>query len=436
MAPPRPSTLPLVSLSMVALTSLGVAGGLPTASAAPPEPAAARRFERTLRGAIVNVFPQGNRSVLVINRGANEDAAVGDPVRLDTGPTCRLHEVYAYRSKCVVEVSGDALGKIPPVTITVEVPDPARPAVAATVLERLDEERGVSARIDKGFFHGVRVGDEIIIRGGSCRVWEVVGSSARCTTEAAAITVGDVGTVKGSGLAGRPLAANVILGSAAPRLAEGHTPAPGTEGPAAPMEIARHFGVGLVTSRHCLGIVPGRALFVMRALEDPDPTRPHEDGRTLVRVDLETGLETPELELMPGRPVEASARVEAVRVREKLVACHMGQWESRDPDGPGPWAKVSGERSTLSGGKSLFVWQAGSGCTSDGCCPPLSKGDALWAARSSDSRPVRVAAIPPSAARDPSAEPVYGELHGVYFTPSSARFAVWMGLRWVVFDYP
>jgi len=68
------------------------------ARAAPPasgEQPAATRFERIIDGSIIGVMSQLDASVLVINRGTNHDAALGDQVRLDSGPTCALSELYA-----------------------------------------------------------------------------------------------------------------------------------------------------------------------------------------------------------------------------------------------------------------------------------------------------------------------------------------------------
>jgi hypothetical protein len=422
------------SLGLVGLALLA-----PLALAAPPGPAKATRHERQIIGSIINVFPQGDRSVLVINRGSNHDAAVGDLVKLQSGPTCKLSEVYPYRSKCVVDVVDGALGNIRPLTILVEAPDPARPPVVAQVLEIDPEESGFSVRFDKGFFHGVRVGDEVSLRNALCKVWEVLDTEARCASEAGELppAVGDPGSVMGSGLAGRRLGVDVVLRARAPELPDAARPTPGTEPAAEPLEIVRHRGEGLVPSRHCLGIVPGRALYLLRGSKAADPKRPGEEGRELVRVDFTTGLETKVLDLPPGRPREARSRIEEVRVREQLVACHNTSGEFRDPDGPGPWDKVRGSLGTLGRGKTIFLWQPGLGCTDQGRCPPLAKpGSALWAIRNDDAKPVEVAQVPPTRASDGADDPGYDMLGPFYFTPSSPRFAAWTGLRWVVFDAP
>lgn len=69
-----------------------------------------------LRASIINVFPQGKTSVIIINRGSQAGVSTTDWVRHARG-VCRPIEVYGPRSKCVMPVSDRDLGALREVQI-------------------------------------------------------------------------------------------------------------------------------------------------------------------------------------------------------------------------------------------------------------------------------------------------------------------------------
>lgn len=76
--------------------------------------AAAARADRPgprLRASVINVFPQGDASVIVINKGSDAGLTMSDWVRHPRG-VCRPSEIYQLRSKCVMPISSRDIGAI------------------------------------------------------------------------------------------------------------------------------------------------------------------------------------------------------------------------------------------------------------------------------------------------------------------------------------
>lgn len=71
-----------------------------------------------LNGAIVQLLPQGAKTVLVINRGSKVCVKVGQSGKIaGVGPAFKITEVYEFRSKAIIEVDDKTIGANRAVTI-------------------------------------------------------------------------------------------------------------------------------------------------------------------------------------------------------------------------------------------------------------------------------------------------------------------------------
>ncbi len=84
---------------------------------APPEPPP-DNCAGPLNGSIVQLIPQGGKTVLVINRGSKVCVKVGQTGKVaGVGPAFKITEVYEFRSKAVIEVDDKTIGANRAVTI-------------------------------------------------------------------------------------------------------------------------------------------------------------------------------------------------------------------------------------------------------------------------------------------------------------------------------
>jgi hypothetical protein len=71
-----------------------------------------------LSGAVVQLLPQGAKTVLVINRGSKVCVKVGQTGKLaGVGPTFKITEVYEFRSKAIIDANEQTIGANRGVTI-------------------------------------------------------------------------------------------------------------------------------------------------------------------------------------------------------------------------------------------------------------------------------------------------------------------------------
>jgi hypothetical protein len=88
-----------------------------TAATTPP-PSGGDDCSGPLNGSIVQVLPQGNKTVLVINRGSKVCVKVGQTGRIGgVNGTFKITEVYEFRSKAIIDVDDKTIGANRAVTI-------------------------------------------------------------------------------------------------------------------------------------------------------------------------------------------------------------------------------------------------------------------------------------------------------------------------------
>ncbi len=404
---------------LVVASVCGPIVGLAVGWAAPPVPDGGTRAE--VRGSVVNVIPNGSKSILIVNRGALYGVVVGDVVMHPEGP-CRVTEVYDHRLKCVLEVPFDVIGAQTAVVLYPFGPRRGPITVRAKVIEVAPDAEGASLRLDHGFMHGLRPGFLMSRGGNTCQIWQVMDREAWCFA-ARGLKVGDVVEVSTSEATERSLPPPGRLTASEPRLRPQLIPPAGVRSEAPAMSIARGRGHGLLASHVCLGFTPDALATYVVLMGEASGLPPfrEESGLVVKRVDLATGGMTTVLELGPMQVAEARQKVEALRTSERLLGCHWGLPETRNPDGSVVWEGTSGQSLDYGAGRRAFVWFS------------AASGE-LWAIESHGRRPaVSVAKLEPSG---DSSESENGVLLAVYFIPGSATHLALVGARWIRFDFP
>ncbi|MCC6623806.1 MAG: hypothetical protein IT385_21285 [Deltaproteobacteria bacterium] len=403
---------------LVALTSIG------GARAAPPAPEVE---SRTITGSVVSILPGGSNTIVIINRGTLQGVSMGDTVTFPFG-RCRIVEVWTYRLKCLIDGANHpwADKRAAKITIQALAPDAPRELAARVTHVRPEEGPRVSLLVDKGWIDGVRLGDEGASGDARCRVWSVRTDSAWCVTDAARERW-DTITITRSGIAGRALEGRLVEHGSAPTAPP--DPAPGVRAPAPVMQVVRVRGDGLVPSHRCLGFTPAMDALYLVAQHPYDPPRSAsaiedpgaESGLVVTRVDLALLAAREILHLHAERPLEAAARLEALRAEHALVACHTARQGRHDIDGPGPLRELYGARADHGSGV-VYLWQP-------------DPDDVIRAATGSDGADVRdLATVAPYPQESPTAAPYYPGLGEVYFSPPSPLHVTTIGREWRVFE--
>lgn len=338
-----------------------------------------------IRGRAITYYGSRAGILVVVDRGADHGVVVGDIGQTASGP-CRVIEVYAFRSRCVLASidhdaqrrSRDEVVFLPP------PPEPAR-TLAARVRRRVAEEDGVSLLLDVGYAAGARLDDRVVAGGRACRVFWVAADAAWCRgapelgepAEAEVTVTAPAGRTLSLPIQARPRRSNGL------RPPDDPAPPAGRRAPAPPLAVERVSGSGLEPSRWCLGFTT-TAAYVVEAAADAgsDPPYP-EAGLEVQRIDFVTGRRVPVLALAPGRPAEATRRIAALAEGVRLDACHDARVEEAPSAGAPAWS-----------------WLADHGA--GGVARIWIDGRAVWAADGAARAPREVAPTPPDARGEPS----------------------------------
>lgn len=189
------------------------------------------------------------------------------------------------------------------------------------------------------------------------------------------------------------------------------------------MNIVRGRGHGLFASHTCLGFTPDEQAFYF-VVSDGSPGFPpfqDESGLVVERFDFATGAVTRVLKLGPMEAAEGTRQVEALRTSERLLACHVGRFDNRNPDGSVVWNMTSGQLLDHGAGRLAFVWMS-------------REQEGLLAIWSNGNRPAVVVADLASPVAGGQWAYGYGYLSAVYFMPGSPRHLAKVGDRWVPFE--
>lgn len=280
---------------------------------------------------IVNVFPQGTRSVLVLNRGLGAGARVGQVARCAGPPefACKLTESYEFRSKCIADVPDHALNVFGACVIT---PIP-RVRTRVEILELVVEGETSTLVFDHGYRRGVNLTDWAELDGRRCRIWRIEEDRAACAIEGALEPGSARGLMLVSALHPRtmPLAAPLI---APPPTLEHPRPRRGQREPATPVAITRAHTHGLVAAQACVGFAPDeRSAYVLGPGTLGLPPWPDERGLELRRIDFASGGVTTLHTLAPARVTEARRLLAELVERERLLACHAAESFTRSSAG-------------------------------------------------------------------------------------------------------
>lgn len=280
---------------------------------------------------IVNVLPQGKKSVLIFNRGLGMGVRVGQVARCVGPPafTCRVSESYELRSKCVADVSSDAFSYFGRCVLgPIE-----RKRTRVEVLEVVAEGETTTLVFDHGYRHGVNLNDWAELDGRRCRIWRIEEDRAACALEGALEPAGARRLVLVSPLRPHPgpLPAPLI---APPPTLEHPRPRRGQREPATPVAIARAHGHGLVAAQACVGFAPDeRSAYVLGPGTLGEPPLPDERWLELRRIDFASGGATPLHSFAPARVTEARRLLAELVAREGLLACHAAESTARSSAG-------------------------------------------------------------------------------------------------------
>lgn len=290
-----------------------------------------RAEDGTVSASIVNVFPQGSKSVLILNRGFRAGVRVGQVARCAGPPgfTCRLTESYEFRSKCVAGVSDDAVN----VFGRCVVGPVERKRARVEVLEVVVEGETTTLVFDHGYRHGVNLNDRAELDGRRCRIWRIEEDRAACAIEGVLEPGGAKGLVLVSPLHPRqgPLAAPLI---APPPTLEHPRPKRGQREPATPIAITRAHAHGLVAAQACVGFAADeRSAYLLSPGTLGLPPWPDERWLELERIDFASAAVTTLHTFSPARVTEARRLLEELIEREGLLACHVAVSIERSSSG-------------------------------------------------------------------------------------------------------
>ncbi|MCB9735125.1 MAG: hypothetical protein H6745_21255 [Deltaproteobacteria bacterium] len=369
---------PLGLLLVAVLAAVGAGAAPPDPAPPPHEPAPA-----FVRGGIVNYFPAGSRTYVIVNKGARAGLRVGQVGYAAVG-LCELVEVYPFRSKGLLRVDDQTAMRKQQHTVLFDLapPGPGR-VLDALVAARVAEEPGASVLLRVGFTDGVRPGDAAELPSGRCRAEIVDDTTTWCAGDSRLEATGTARvTVRAAAGHHTPFPIPWHTRDTPTIPVDDALPEPGVRAPARHVDVVRVRGVGLRASRECLGFDADAAYFVLRAEPSETPSIP-EATLVVTRVPFRGGPVATLATLEPAQPEAAMARLDTLRAERRLLACHRASSAmTAVPAGGGAAGTDNGQ-----------VWSADHG---DGRVVTIwvEQDTTIWARAGAGATPRQVGALP------------------------------------------